>query len=211
MALVAWSTMCRPVNQARLGICHLQHTNMALLDKWVRRMMQLSGNLATVVLRDGYGSSLDWEMWRTPRRGDTAFLLSVRTCFLQVQRFFQPLLGDRVTLRFWDDNWTDAADWIGSFLVFTHYPRIRGLWCGRLGMTLPQALPDQRVAELLSLQELLANQRLSEAAQDTWVRSGPSFTTRAAYRLLRDQENSKDLLILQKCRLVWKRRLPLKI
>ena len=59
MALVAWSTVCRPVNQARLGIRHLQHTNMALLAKWVRRMMQLSGNLATVVLRDGYGSSLD--------------------------------------------------------------------------------------------------------------------------------------------------------
>ena len=65
-ALVAWSTVCRPINQGGLGIRHLQHTNMALLTKWVCRMMQPLGDLVTVVLRDEYGSSLDWEMWRTP-------------------------------------------------------------------------------------------------------------------------------------------------
>ena len=102
-ALVAWSTVCRPVTQGGLGIRHLQHTNMALLAKWVRRMMQPSGDLATVVLRDGHGSSLDWQ---TPRRGDSAFMSSVRTCFPQVQRFFQPPLGDGETFRLWDDNWS---------------------------------------------------------------------------------------------------------
>ena len=56
--------MCRPVTQGGLGIRHLQHTNMALLTKWVCRMMQLSGDLAMVVLREGYGSLLDCEMWR---------------------------------------------------------------------------------------------------------------------------------------------------
>ena len=61
------------------------------------------------------------------------------------------------------------------------------------------------------MQELLADRRLSEAVQDMWVWSGPSFTTQAAYKLLRDQENSEDPLILQRCRLVWKRHLPLKI
>ena len=104
-ALVAWSTVCRPVTQGGLGIRHLQHTNMALLAKWVQWMMQPSGDLATVVLRDGYGSSLDWEMWQTSRRGNSAFMSSVRTCFPQVQRFFQPQLGDGETFRFWDDNW----------------------------------------------------------------------------------------------------------
>ena len=75
--VVAWSTVFRPVTQGGLGIRHLLHTNMALLAKWVRRMMQPSGDLATVVLRDGYGSSLDWEMWRSPRRGNSAFMSSV--------------------------------------------------------------------------------------------------------------------------------------
>ena len=105
-ALVAWSTVCRPVTQGGLGIRHLQHTNMTFLTKWVRRMMQPSNNLVTVVLRDGYGSSLDWEMWRTPRHDDSAFMSSVRTCFPQVQRFFQAQLGDGETFWFWVDNWS---------------------------------------------------------------------------------------------------------
>ena len=41
--------------------------------------------------------------------------------------------------------------------------------------------------------------------------SGPSFTVRAVYRLFRDQGELEDLLLLQRCCLVWKRRLPLKI
>ena len=57
--LVECSTVCRPVSQGELGICHLQHTNMTLLTKWVRWTIQPSGDLATVVLRDGYRSSLD--------------------------------------------------------------------------------------------------------------------------------------------------------
>ena len=61
-ALVAWSTVCRPINQGGLGKRHLQHTNMALLTKWVCRMMQPLGDIVTVVPRDEYGSSLDWEM-----------------------------------------------------------------------------------------------------------------------------------------------------
>ena len=103
-ALVAWTTVWRPVSQGRLRIRHLQHTNMALLTKWVRRMMQPSGDLASVVLRDGYGHSLDWEMWQTPRCGDSAFMVSMRTCFLQVQRFFRLQLGNGETFRFWEDN-----------------------------------------------------------------------------------------------------------
>ena len=88
-ALAAWTTVCRPFSQGGLDIRHLQYANMALLTKWVCRMMQPSGDLVSVVLRDGYGSSLDWEMWRTLRRDDFTFMVSVRTCFLQVQRFFR--------------------------------------------------------------------------------------------------------------------------
>ena len=99
-ALVAWSTVCWLVSQGELGICHLQHTNMAILTKWVHRMMQPSGDLVYVVLCDGYGSLLDWDIWRTPRLGDSAFMLSVTTCILQVQRFFSPRLGDWETFCF---------------------------------------------------------------------------------------------------------------
>ena len=72
----------------RLGIRHLQQTNTALLTKWVHWMIQSSGDLVSMVLRDGYGSSLNWEFWRTPRRGDSSFMSSVRLCFSLVQNFF---------------------------------------------------------------------------------------------------------------------------
>ena len=108
------------------------------------------------------------------------------------------------------------ADWIGFFprlhaLSTDQGVVVRQAWYDAWVLPLPEALRDQRVAELINLQELLADRRLSEAAQDAWVWIGPIFTNRAAYRLLRDQEYSEDPLILQSCCLVWKRRLPLKI
>ena len=59
-----------------------------------------------------------------------------------------------------------------------------------------RGIAQQRVAELLGLQELFADRRLLEAAHDAWVWSGPSFTAWAAYRFLLDQDDSKDPLLL---------------
>ena len=114
-ALVAWTTVCRPVSQGGLGVRHLQHTNTALLTKWVCWILNPSGDLVSVVLRDGYGYSLDWEMWQTPRRGDSAFMASLRKCFPQVQRFFRPQLGNGETFRFWKDNWSGHGCLSGVF------------------------------------------------------------------------------------------------
>ena len=131
---------------------------------------------------------------------------SVQTCFPQVQRFFQPQLGDGETFRFWDDNWS------GHGQLDRLFPRlyalstdqgvvVRRAWNDAWVLPLPQALSDQRVAELISLQELLADRRLSEAAQDAWVWSGPSFTTRATYILLRAMRTRR---IRSSCRgAVW--------
>ena len=143
-------------------------------------------------------------------------MTSMRTRFPQVQRFFRPQLGNGKTFRFWEDNWSVYGHLSGVFprlytLSMDQRASVQQAWHRAWAPDLPEALSDQRVAELLRLQELLADQSLSEATQDVWVWSGPSFTVRAVYRLLRDQGASKDPLFLQRCRLVWKRRLPLKI
>ena len=85
------------------------------------------------------------------------------------------------------------------------------LWNNAWVPPLPVVLRDQRAAELNRLQDLLTDCCISDDVHDAWIWNGPSFTTRAAYRWLRDQENPEDPLILQRCRVVWKRRLPLKI
>ena len=58
-ALVAWKIMCRPVSHGGLGKRNLLHTNMALLTKWVCRLMQPSDDLVSVVLRGVYRPLLD--------------------------------------------------------------------------------------------------------------------------------------------------------
>ena len=88
---------------------------------------------------------------------------------------------------------------------------MRRAWHNNWIPVLPAALTDQQVAELLRLQELLGDRCLVEAVPDMWMWSSSRFSARAAYRLLRDEEVPEDPLILQRCRLIWKRGLPLKI
>ena len=59
VALVAWKTVCCPVDQGGLGVRQLLHTNTTLLSKWVCRLLQPIGDLVTTVLRDEYGTTLD--------------------------------------------------------------------------------------------------------------------------------------------------------
>ena len=115
VALVAWETMCQPVSQGRLGVLHFQHANMALLTKWVARLMHPSGDLIAAILRDGYDASLDWQMWQTPQRGDSAFMSSLRPIFKAVQPFFRPKLGTGESFRFWADEWSGNGRLSQSF------------------------------------------------------------------------------------------------
>ena len=105
-ALVAWSTVYRPVAHGGLGVRHLQHTNMALLSKWVTRVMKPSNDMVSILLHEAYGQSLDWSVWATPRRGDSPVVASIRWIFPFVQSFFRPQLGDGASFRFWEDDWS---------------------------------------------------------------------------------------------------------
>ena len=108
-----------------------------------------------------------------------------------------PSAGGRETFQFWDDDWSGHSRLCGVFPRFYALSTdpgisVRQAWHDTWVLALPKALADQRVAELLSLQELFANRCSSKAARDAWVWSGPRFTARAAYRLLRDQEDLED-------------------
>ena len=93
-ALVAWSTVCRPVAHGGPGVCHLQHTNMALLSKWEIRGMKPSNDMVSILFREAYGQSLECNAWATIRRGDSLVLVGIRWIFSFVQSFFRPQLGD---------------------------------------------------------------------------------------------------------------------
>ena len=103
-ALVAWSSVCRPFADGGLGIHYLQHANSALLCKWVARVMQPSDDLISHLLREAYGSTLDWDKWATPRRDDSPVVVGLRGIFSLVRPFFRPQLGGGTDFRFWEDD-----------------------------------------------------------------------------------------------------------
>ena len=58
-ALVAWTTVCWPVAYGVLGIHHLDHTNTALLSKWVIQVIDSTRDMVSTVLHEQYRHSLD--------------------------------------------------------------------------------------------------------------------------------------------------------
>ena len=85
------------------------------------------------------------------------------------------------------------------------------MWTGAWTPILPQALSDQRLADFMSLQVCLANLRSPAKTQDAWLWCQFSFSARALYRLLRRQAPLEIVSLIRHCRVVWKKRLPLKI
>ena len=215
-ALVAWSSVCRPFSDGGLGIRHLLHANSALLCKWVVRVLQPCDEMISCLLCEAYGASLDWGKWALPRSGDSPVMAGLRGIFPMVQSFFRPQLGDGTDFRFWED------DWLGQGRLADGFPRlyslaptpniiVRAAWTGNWTPPLPLALSDQRVADLLGLQSQLADIRPQEATRDAWVWRQSRFSAKATYCLLCGQIPPEDSHITQRCRLVWKRRIPLKI
>ena len=56
-------------------------------------MMQPSGDLATIMLRDEYGSLFDWEMWRTARQGRLRIYVERYDVFPTGEEVFPPAAG----------------------------------------------------------------------------------------------------------------------
>ena len=215
MASVPWETVCRPVDQGGLGVRQLTHTNTALLSKWVSRLLHPTGELITTVPRDEYRDTLEWQFWQTPRRGDSAFMSSLRPIFQAVRPFFRPRLGSGESFHFCFEDWSGQ----GSMrLIFPHLFALARdqqgpvcqAWQEAWAPALPAALSDQQTADLLRLQELLSDCQPSEGL-DVWLWQEPRFSARAVYQRLREQAGTEDPTFLRLWCAVWKSRLLIKI
>ena len=137
---------------------------MALLSKWVVRVMKLSNDMVSILLREAYGQSLDWSVWATPCRGDSPVVAGIRWIFPLLQSFFRPQLGDGAPFRFWEDGWSGlgrlCVDFPRLYALAPDSPAtVRTMWTGTWTSILPQALSDQRLADFTSLQTRIANLR----------------------------------------------------
>ena len=217
VALVAWPIITYPKLLGGLRIRHLKHTNSALLTKWVGQIMGQSEDLVVALLQDCYSATEDWTDWSTPHRGNSAFISRLRPLFSSMQHLFRPRLGDGASFRFWEDDWAR----IGRLRDL--YPRLHALaidpgvsvksvsdagWFP----TLPSSILDQRFEDLATLQLAVSQFQLTVELADTWVWNGARFSARNVYHHLQELEGLSDTtMLLECCRIIWKRRILLKI
>ena len=143
-------------------------------------------------------------------------MVGLRGIFPLVQKFFIPQLGDGAIFRFWEDKWSGQgrlADVFPRLYALTPNPSatVQAAWTRAWTPTLPEALSDQRVDDLLNLQAKLEDLRPIVEERDAWIWRWTPFSAKAIYGRLRGQSTTKDAQILRRCRIIWKQRLPLKI
>ena len=206
-ALVAWTSVCRPTSDGGLGIRDLHHNILALLCKWIARVMNPADDALSHLLHEMYGSPLDWSLWATPQRDDSPFTSGLRGIFLLVQQLFRPQLGNGAAFRFWEDNWSDQGRLAEDFprlyaLAADPSATVQSAWTGAWTPALPMALSDQRMDDLLNLQSRLAAIRPTVEERDAWIWRRATFSAKAAYESLRGQLTAEDAQTLRCCRLI---------
>ena len=73
LASVAWDDICKPTGQGSIGVPHLKTMNVALLTKWVIRIVGPEEDVIRAVMRDRYGAGVVWDKMTTRVRGASAF------------------------------------------------------------------------------------------------------------------------------------------
>jgi hypothetical protein len=101
--LAKWSILCRPKNQGALGIHDLDTKNIALLSKWLFRLLTTDGTWQQI-LRNKYlySKPLSQAQWKN---GDSHFWASLMKVKRKFLRFGTFKVKDGTQVRFWEDKW----------------------------------------------------------------------------------------------------------
>ena len=157
-----------------MGVPHLDTMNVALLTKWVKRIVGQEDDLIKFVMRDRYGIGLAWEKFTANVSGASALWRGLSEVVPRVQQFFSAQLGDGATFQFWLDNWSASGclrDIFPRLFALTRCPKavVGDCWFGGWSPTFTSHLSDQRVEEFLSLLMLIISERLVEGMSDGWT------------------------------------------
>ncbi|WVZ62069.1 hypothetical protein U9M48_011857, partial [Paspalum notatum var. saurae] len=105
--LAKWTFLCQPKDQGGLGILDLNTKNVALLSKWLYRLIASDG-LWQQILRNKYVGSkplaqVEWKV------GDSHFWSCLMKAKLDFLRFGTFIVKDGTQVRFCEDNWLDGT------------------------------------------------------------------------------------------------------
>jgi hypothetical protein len=119
--LAKWSVVCSPKDQGGLGIQDIEVKNIALLGKWLFRLLIEDGIWQTVLYRKYVVSkALSQVLWKP---GDSHFwagLMATKKFFFGHGLFS---IRDGSEIRFWGDKW------LGNTTLHEQYPALYSVVC----------------------------------------------------------------------------------
>ena len=114
--LARWSVLCRPKSQGGLGIQDLEIKNIALLSKWVYKLLTENGVWQEIIRNKYVGSNAISQIHWKP--GDSHFwsgVMKAKEFFFQFGTFS---VRDGSQVRFWEDTW------LGNNSLMVQYPSL---------------------------------------------------------------------------------------
>jgi hypothetical protein len=112
--LVKWSVVCTPKDQGGLGIHDLQVKNIALLGKWLFKLLTEDGMWQTLLKQKYVGSKVLSQVFWKP--GDSHFWAGLMAAKPNFFRFGHFSIKDGSQIRFWEDKW------LGNTSLREQYP-----------------------------------------------------------------------------------------
>ena len=114
--LAKWDILCKPKDQGGLGIHNLELKNIALLSKWLYRMLTADGTWQQILRNKYLGTKpLVQIQWKSGDSHFWASLMKVKTDYLRFRIF---IIKDGSQIRFWEDAW------LGNSPLRVQYPQI---------------------------------------------------------------------------------------
>ena len=114
--LAKWDILCKPKDQGGLGIHNLELKNIALLSKWLYRLLTKDGTWQQILRNKYLGTKpLVQVQWKS---GDSHFRASLMNVKIDFLRFATFIIKDGSQIRFWEDAW------LGNSPLRVRYPQI---------------------------------------------------------------------------------------
>ena len=101
--LPRWDVVCRPKDQGGLGIHDLRVKNMALLGKWLFKLISEEGVCQTLLRRKYVGTKALSQVFCKP--DDSHFWAGLMVSKNNFFRFGKFAIRDGSEIRFWEDKW----------------------------------------------------------------------------------------------------------
>jgi hypothetical protein len=114
--LARWNVVCRPREQGGLGIHDLEVKNIALLGKWLFKLLTEDGVWQQLIRRKYVGSRALSQLYWKP--GDSHFWAGLMATKKHFFRFGSFSIRDGSEIRFWEDKW------LGNTTLREQYPAL---------------------------------------------------------------------------------------